>query len=155
MRATKPEWVFTYWLICICLLCFRFILVFGCLVLSVFSTIPAHQEFSSHCLLILVESTHTHTHVRSHTHACCNSGCWEMNTMPVGLWRSHKCDNHQAVFTEVPQEVRTAALCRTGTTTWNRNIIHWLLFRNHMCAFPTRRLLWKVWQFRTFWRVLG
>uniref|UniRef100_A0A672GKD8 Potassium voltage-gated channel, KQT-like subfamily, member 5a n=1 Tax=Salarias fasciatus TaxID=181472 RepID=A0A672GKD8_SALFA len=30
-----------------------FILVFGCLVLSVFSTIPAHQEFSSHCLLIL------------------------------------------------------------------------------------------------------
>ncbi|CAG6016582.1 unnamed protein product [Menidia menidia] len=31
----------------------RFILVFGCLVLSVFSTIPAHQEFSSHCLLIL------------------------------------------------------------------------------------------------------
>uniref|UniRef100_A0AAV2JMQ4 Potassium voltage-gated channel, KQT-like subfamily, member 5a n=1 Tax=Knipowitschia caucasica TaxID=637954 RepID=A0AAV2JMQ4_KNICA len=32
---------------------FWFILVFGCLVLSVFSTIPAHQEFSSHCLLIL------------------------------------------------------------------------------------------------------
>ncbi|PWA14051.1 hypothetical protein CCH79_00015816, partial [Gambusia affinis] len=32
---------------------FNFILVFGCLVLSVFSTIPAHQEFSSHCLLIL------------------------------------------------------------------------------------------------------
>ncbi|CAB1427413.1 unnamed protein product [Pleuronectes platessa] len=31
----------------------QFILVFGCLVLSVFSTIPAHQEFSSHCLLIL------------------------------------------------------------------------------------------------------
>ncbi|KAG5830951.1 hypothetical protein ANANG_G00298710 [Anguilla anguilla] len=31
----------------------RFILVFGCLVLSVFSTIPAHQELSSHCLLIL------------------------------------------------------------------------------------------------------
>ncbi|KAK5604644.1 Potassium voltage-gated channel subfamily KQT member 5 [Crenichthys baileyi] len=31
----------------------HFILVFGCLVLSVFSTIPAHQEFSSHCLLIL------------------------------------------------------------------------------------------------------
>uniref|UniRef100_A0A3P9H8Q9 Potassium voltage-gated channel, KQT-like subfamily, member 5a n=1 Tax=Oryzias latipes TaxID=8090 RepID=A0A3P9H8Q9_ORYLA len=31
----------------------KFILVFGCLVLSVFSTIPAHQEFSSHCLLIL------------------------------------------------------------------------------------------------------
>ncbi|XP_068452724.1 potassium voltage-gated channel, KQT-like subfamily, member 2a, partial [Clinocottus analis] len=30
-----------------------FILVFGCLVLSVFSTIPAHQEFSAHCLLIL------------------------------------------------------------------------------------------------------
>ncbi|KAJ8402716.1 hypothetical protein AAFF_G00363880 [Aldrovandia affinis] len=30
-----------------------FILVFGCLVLSVFSTIPAHQEISSHCLLIL------------------------------------------------------------------------------------------------------
>ncbi|KAI1894775.1 hypothetical protein AGOR_G00119210 [Albula goreensis] len=30
-----------------------FILVFGCLVLSVFSTIPAHQELSSHCLLIL------------------------------------------------------------------------------------------------------
>ncbi|KAA8583541.1 hypothetical protein FQN60_014749 [Etheostoma spectabile] len=31
----------------------RFILVFGCLVLSVFSTIPIHQEFSTHCLLIL------------------------------------------------------------------------------------------------------
>lgn len=38
-----------------CLLwCFRFILVFSCLVLSVFSTIPAHQDFSSDCLLILV-----------------------------------------------------------------------------------------------------
>ena len=36
------------------LLCFRFILVFSCLVLSVFSTIPAHQDFSSYCLLILV-----------------------------------------------------------------------------------------------------
>lgn len=33
---------------------FRFILVFSCLVLSVFSTIPAHQDFSSYCLLILV-----------------------------------------------------------------------------------------------------
>ncbi|XP_030586565.1 potassium voltage-gated channel subfamily KQT member 5 isoform X4 [Archocentrus centrarchus] len=32
---------------------FVFILVFSCLVLSVFSTIPAHQEFSSYCLLIL------------------------------------------------------------------------------------------------------
>ncbi|KAG7492822.1 hypothetical protein MATL_G00018730 [Megalops atlanticus] len=31
----------------------KFILVFGCLVLSVFSTIPAHQDLSSHCLLIL------------------------------------------------------------------------------------------------------
>ncbi|KAG9350525.1 hypothetical protein JZ751_026891 [Albula glossodonta] len=30
-----------------------FILVFGCLVLSVLSTIPAHQDLSSHCLLIL------------------------------------------------------------------------------------------------------
>uniref|UniRef100_A0A8C7SLV9 Potassium voltage-gated channel, KQT-like subfamily, member 5b n=1 Tax=Oncorhynchus mykiss TaxID=8022 RepID=A0A8C7SLV9_ONCMY len=30
-----------------------FVLVFGCLVLSVFSTIPAHQDFSSDCLLIL------------------------------------------------------------------------------------------------------
>ncbi|KAI3352235.1 hypothetical protein L3Q82_005212 [Scortum barcoo] len=30
-----------------------FILVFSCLVLSVFSTIPPHQDFSSHCLLIL------------------------------------------------------------------------------------------------------
>ncbi|XP_059186011.1 potassium voltage-gated channel subfamily KQT member 5-like [Centropristis striata] len=30
-----------------------FILVFSCLVLSVFSTIPAHQDFSSYCLLIL------------------------------------------------------------------------------------------------------
>uniref|UniRef100_A0A3Q1EAC7 Potassium voltage-gated channel, KQT-like subfamily, member 5b n=1 Tax=Acanthochromis polyacanthus TaxID=80966 RepID=A0A3Q1EAC7_9TELE len=30
-----------------------FILVFSCLVLSVYSTIPAHQDFSSHCLLIL------------------------------------------------------------------------------------------------------
>ncbi|XP_034464138.1 potassium voltage-gated channel subfamily KQT member 5 isoform X1 [Hippoglossus hippoglossus] len=42
------EWAFVYH-------AFVFILVFGCLVLSVFSTIPAHQEFSSHCLLILVE----------------------------------------------------------------------------------------------------
>eukprot|EP00063_Salmo_salar_P084115 XP_014058950.1 PREDICTED: potassium voltage-gated channel subfamily KQT member 5-like isoform X13 [Salmo salar] len=33
---------------------FVFILVFGCLVLSVFSTIPAHQDLSNHCLLILV-----------------------------------------------------------------------------------------------------
>ncbi|XP_069023993.1 potassium voltage-gated channel subfamily KQT member 5-like isoform X1 [Embiotoca jacksoni] len=32
---------------------FVFILVFSCLVLSVFSTIPAHQDFSSSCLLIL------------------------------------------------------------------------------------------------------
>lgn len=32
---------------------FVFILVFSCLVLSVFSTIPAHQDFSSYCLLIL------------------------------------------------------------------------------------------------------
>ncbi|XP_029595419.1 potassium voltage-gated channel subfamily KQT member 4 isoform X3 [Salmo trutta] len=32
---------------------FVFVLVFGCLVLSVFSTIPAHQDFSSNCLLIL------------------------------------------------------------------------------------------------------
>ncbi|KAL4625047.1 potassium voltage-gated channel subfamily KQT member 5-like [Arapaima gigas] len=30
-----------------------FTLVFGCLLLSVFSTIPAHQDLSSHCLLIL------------------------------------------------------------------------------------------------------
>ncbi|XP_076014674.1 potassium voltage-gated channel subfamily KQT member 5-like [Genypterus blacodes] len=40
------EWAFVYH-------AFVFVLVFGCLVLSVFSTIPAHQEFSSHCLLIL------------------------------------------------------------------------------------------------------
>ncbi|XP_045925898.1 potassium voltage-gated channel subfamily KQT member 4 isoform X8 [Micropterus dolomieu] len=40
------EWAFVYH-------AFVFILVFGCLVLSVFSTIPAHQEFSTHCLLIL------------------------------------------------------------------------------------------------------
>ncbi|KAM9344659.1 potassium voltage-gated channel subfamily KQT member 5 [Symphorus nematophorus] len=40
------EWAFVYH-------AFVFILVFGCLVLSVFSTIPDHQEFSSHCLLIL------------------------------------------------------------------------------------------------------
>ncbi|XP_049576920.1 potassium voltage-gated channel subfamily KQT member 4 isoform X3 [Syngnathus scovelli] len=32
---------------------FVFILVFSCLVLSVFSTIPSHQDFSSYCLLIL------------------------------------------------------------------------------------------------------
>uniref|UniRef100_A0A667XHC6 Potassium voltage-gated channel subfamily Q member 5 n=1 Tax=Myripristis murdjan TaxID=586833 RepID=A0A667XHC6_9TELE len=40
------EWAFVYH-------AFVFILVFGCLVLSVFSTIPAHQDLSSHCLLIL------------------------------------------------------------------------------------------------------
>ncbi|XP_056092970.1 potassium voltage-gated channel subfamily KQT member 5 isoform X2 [Rhinichthys klamathensis goyatoka] len=32
---------------------FVFTLVFGCLVLSVFSTIPAHVDLSNHCLLIL------------------------------------------------------------------------------------------------------
>ncbi|XP_016378139.1 potassium voltage-gated channel subfamily KQT member 5-like [Sinocyclocheilus rhinocerous] len=32
---------------------FVFTLVFGCLVLSVFSTIPAHMDLSNHCLLIL------------------------------------------------------------------------------------------------------
>ncbi|XP_051508242.1 potassium voltage-gated channel subfamily KQT member 5-like isoform X14 [Myxocyprinus asiaticus] len=32
---------------------FVFTLVFGCLVLSVFSTIPAHTELSNHCLFIL------------------------------------------------------------------------------------------------------
>ncbi|XP_053477372.1 potassium voltage-gated channel subfamily KQT member 4 isoform X2 [Ictalurus furcatus] len=32
---------------------FVFILVFGCLVLSVFSTIPDHMDLSNHCLLIL------------------------------------------------------------------------------------------------------
>ncbi|MBN3294269.1 KCNQ5 protein, partial [Polypterus senegalus] len=32
---------------------FVFVLVFGCLVLSVFSTIPEYQDLSSHCLLIL------------------------------------------------------------------------------------------------------
>ncbi|XP_034044919.1 potassium voltage-gated channel subfamily KQT member 5-like isoform X2 [Thalassophryne amazonica] len=32
---------------------FVFILVFSCLVLSVFSTMPVHQDFSSYCLLIL------------------------------------------------------------------------------------------------------
>ncbi|XP_076831258.1 potassium voltage-gated channel subfamily KQT member 5 isoform X2 [Brachyhypopomus gauderio] len=32
---------------------FVFILVFGCLVLSVFSTIPAHTDVSNHCLFIL------------------------------------------------------------------------------------------------------
>ncbi|KAI7805687.1 putative potassium voltage-gated channel subfamily KQT member 5 [Triplophysa rosa] len=31
----------------------RFTLVFGCLVLSVFSTIPVHMELSNHCLIIL------------------------------------------------------------------------------------------------------
>ncbi|KAM4607408.1 potassium voltage-gated channel subfamily KQT member 5 [Polymixia lowei] len=40
------EWAFVYH-------AFVFILVFGCLVLSVFSTIPAHQDLSSHCLFIL------------------------------------------------------------------------------------------------------
>ncbi|XP_031735084.1 potassium voltage-gated channel subfamily KQT member 5 isoform X2 [Anarrhichthys ocellatus] len=40
--------------VCVCAFCLHsFVLVFGCLVLSVFSTIPAHQEFSAHCLLIL------------------------------------------------------------------------------------------------------
>lgn len=52
------------WIVCVLpiyesLLCFsvvllRFILVFSCLVLSVFSTIPPHQDYSSYCLLILV-----------------------------------------------------------------------------------------------------
>uniref|UniRef100_A0A8C7N1Z9 Potassium voltage-gated channel subfamily KQT member 5 n=1 Tax=Oncorhynchus kisutch TaxID=8019 RepID=A0A8C7N1Z9_ONCKI len=41
-----------YWSVCV-FLSPRFILVFGCLVLSVFSTIPAHQDLSNHCLLIL------------------------------------------------------------------------------------------------------
>lgn len=46
------------WCLCLVVLnisyVFRFILVFSCLVLSVFSTIPPHQDFSSYCLLILV-----------------------------------------------------------------------------------------------------
>ncbi|XP_013885161.1 potassium voltage-gated channel subfamily KQT member 5 isoform X2 [Austrofundulus limnaeus] len=40
------EWAFVYH-------AFVFILVFGCLVLSVFSTIPNYQDVSSYCLLIL------------------------------------------------------------------------------------------------------
>uniref|UniRef100_A0A8C6L917 Potassium voltage-gated channel subfamily Q member 5 n=1 Tax=Nothobranchius furzeri TaxID=105023 RepID=A0A8C6L917_NOTFU len=40
------EWAFVYH-------AFVFILVFGCLVLSVFSTMPNYQDFSSYCLLIL------------------------------------------------------------------------------------------------------
>lgn len=40
----------------------RFVLVFSCLVLSVFSTIPAHQDFSSHCLLILVRNIFLQEH---------------------------------------------------------------------------------------------
>lgn len=45
---------------------FRFILVFSCLVLSVFSTIPAHQDFSSYCLLILVRNWTTINHPKNH-----------------------------------------------------------------------------------------
>jgi len=48
--AFYPDFLF------LSLFCFRFILVFSCLVLSVFSTIPAHQDFSSYCLLILVRT---------------------------------------------------------------------------------------------------
>uniref|UniRef100_A0A8B9LV67 Potassium voltage-gated channel, KQT-like subfamily, member 5a n=1 Tax=Astyanax mexicanus TaxID=7994 RepID=A0A8B9LV67_ASTMX len=41
-------------LFCFCVLILgSFILVFGCLVLSVFSTIPAYMDLSNHCLLIL------------------------------------------------------------------------------------------------------
>lgn len=43
-------------LLCFPVVVFRFVLVFSCLVLSVFSTIPAHQDFSSYCLLILVRN---------------------------------------------------------------------------------------------------
>uniref|UniRef100_A0A673BKA9 Potassium voltage-gated channel, KQT-like subfamily, member 5b n=1 Tax=Sphaeramia orbicularis TaxID=375764 RepID=A0A673BKA9_9TELE len=45
--------VLTLVFFCVVVCCCRFILVFSCLVLSVFSTIPAHQDFSSYCLLIL------------------------------------------------------------------------------------------------------
>lgn len=38
----------------VCFFLNRFVLVFGCLVLSVFSTIPEHQEMSSRALFILV-----------------------------------------------------------------------------------------------------
>lgn len=48
-------------LLCLSVAPFRFILVFSCLVLSVFSTIPAHQDFSSYCLLILVRNRTTVT----------------------------------------------------------------------------------------------
>lgn len=143
VTANKPKWE----LINSLYLCpFRFILVFGCLVLSVFSTIPAHQEFSSHCLLILVDNTH----LCSYTHTHSSAGCWEMKRIPVGLWHSHTRDNNQALFTEVPQEVKTEALWWTSTTSWNKNIIHSLFFRNHTCTFPARKLLWKFYN----WEIL-
>lgn len=48
---------------CFSVVPFRFILVFSCLVLSVFSTIPAHQDFSSYCLLILVRNQTTFSQI--------------------------------------------------------------------------------------------
>ena len=40
------------------LLFYSFLLVFGCLILSVFSTIPEHTKLASSCLLILVSETY-------------------------------------------------------------------------------------------------
>lgn len=84
MLANKPKWDFIESSLYLCP--FRFILVFGCLVLSVFSTIPAHQEFSSHCLLILVDNTHLH----SHTHTA---------VLVAGKWKGSllDCDAHTSV----------------------------------------------------------
>lgn len=50
-------------------MCFSFLLVFSCLVLSVFSTIPDHQKFANQGLFILVRSLPSlSTHIHKHTH---------------------------------------------------------------------------------------
>uniref|UniRef100_A0A3B3WI21 Potassium voltage-gated channel, KQT-like subfamily, member 5b n=1 Tax=Poecilia mexicana TaxID=48701 RepID=A0A3B3WI21_9TELE len=52
-RSCYPGWLLIAEVDCREKIRARFVLVFTCLVLSVFSTIPAHQDTSSKCLLIL------------------------------------------------------------------------------------------------------
>lgn len=73
------------------LLCFRFILVFSCLVLSVFSTIPAHQDFSSNCLLILVrrDIIYMTRYNTADTVPSCSTGMCDDRGVWVGVHHPH------------------------------------------------------------------
>lgn len=82
----------------------RFILVFSCLVLSVFSTIPAHQDFSSYCLLILVRSRKDHwPHLRGHFkpllhRAYLRSSCYKRSRLLDDLWCDSCFSSYRSLF---------------------------------------------------------